>query len=55
MKPSNSKQFRVIFSFIERGIYGDVLLSTGFNIGISNNILLAQVKVGNVYSTRNTR
>ena len=27
MWPSNSKKFRVIFSFIERGIHGDILLS----------------------------
>ena len=43
MWPGNSKKFRVIFSFIERGIDGDVLLSTSFNTGTSNNILLAEV------------
>ena len=43
MWPSNSKKFRVVFSFIERGIHGDVLLSTSFNIGTSNNILFAEV------------
>ena len=40
---------------MERGIHGDVLLSTNFNTGTSNNILLVEVQVGNVYSTLNTR
>ena len=35
-----------MFSFIERGIHGDVLLSTSFNIGTSNTILLAEIQVG---------
>ena len=33
----------VVFSFIERGIHGNVPLSTSFNIGTSNNILFAEV------------